>query len=123
MVRSLLSGPEYNLNSSTTSRTPFVSGFSLIYRDSKNHVPDKYKSRTSEKIILTQCALSVPASDVRCKTDFMLRTPQMNKIRVGRDQCQGLIYPMMYSSSMSIVLVCYSRHLDLTTPGVRLATL
>ena len=50
----------------------------------------------------------------------MLRTHLMNKIRVGRDQCQGLIYPMY---SMSIVLVCYSPHLDLTTPGVRLATL
>ena len=86
-------------HSSTTSylrRTLFifVSVFSLIYRDSKDRVPDKYKSRASEKIILTQCALSVPASDVGSETDFMLRTHQMNKTRVGRDQCQGLIYPM-----------------------------
>ena len=30
--------------------------------------------------------------------------------------CQDLIHPM-YSASSPIVLACYSRHLDLTTPG------
>ena len=44
----------------------------------------------------------------------MLRRRGERDVGPRADDCQDLIH-RMYSASLSIVLACYSRHLDLTT--------